>query len=88
MRREDWPERLAAYVRARDEDLGGAAWVAGWLAECGGRHGGEIDWRMARRGDVVEFAGGQLAVCVGRHAVPASGPMLSMSDAVRAWRVV
>lgn len=88
MRREDWPQRLAQYVRARDEELNGPAWVAGWLAECGGRHGSEVDWRIAQRGDLVEFAGGVLAVCVGRHAVPSTGPMREMADAVRAWRVV
>lgn len=87
MRREDWPERLARYVRARTEDVGGAAWVAGWLAECGGRHAGEIDWPIARRGDIVEFAGGLLAVCVGQYAVGPDGLLRPMGEALRAWRI-
>ena len=85
MRREDWPERLARYVRVRGGDE--AQWVAGWLAECGGALGDEIDWRMARRGDLVELLVGLTAICVGQYAVAADGPLMSMSDAVRARTV-
>lgn len=87
MRREDWPERLARYVRERPEDIGSAAWVSGWLAECGGTLQDEVAYTLARRGDVVGFPGGVMAICVGQHAMPAAGPMLRMLDASRAWRV-
>lgn len=83
MRREDWPERLARYVRAR----GGDEWVSGWLTECGGEQGDHIDWRAAQRGDLVEFPGGLMAICVGQYAAAADGPLMAMAEAVRAWSV-
>ena len=80
MRHQDWPERLARFVREEHGD-----WAAEWLAECGGMQGEEVDCRLAQRGDLVEMADG-VRVCVGRHA---AGPLLtSMSEAIRAWRVV
>ncbi|MGE3596631.1 MAG: hypothetical protein AB7N70_13870 [Dehalococcoidia bacterium] len=88
LRHEDWPERLARYVRARPDGIGDQEWVDGWLAECGGTMGDEIDRRLAQRGYLVEFAGGMMAICVGQYAAPAAGPMQLMGDALRAWRVV
>jgi len=82
MRRQDWPERMAAYVKRRDVD----DWVAGWLEECGGTQGAEVDWRFAQRGYIVETAQG-IAICVGRYCAPADGPLVPMSEAIRAWRV-
>jgi hypothetical protein len=88
IRREDWPERLARYVRARPDGIGEQAWVDGWLAECGGELGETVEWRLAKRGDLVEFEGAQLAICVGQYAVPAAGPMRLMSEAFAAHKVI
>lgn len=80
MRHQDWPERLARFVRSEHDD-----WAADWLAECGGAQGEEIDPRLAQRGDLVEMADG-MRVCVGKYA---AGPLLThMSEARRAWRIV
>jgi hypothetical protein len=88
MKREDWPERLARYVRARPEGIGDQEWVDGWLVECGGERGETVEWRLAQRGDLVEFQGARLAICVGQYAVPSSGPMRLMEDAFAAHRVI
>lgn len=84
MRHQDWPERLARYVKRRD--IPAEEWIAGWLAECGGTQGEEIGWKFAQRGDVVQLVD-RTAICVGRYCMPADGVLVPMIEIERAWRV-
>lgn len=86
MKRQDWPELLAAYTRTRPADVSDAQWVADWLALCDGTQGDEVDPRLAQRGFIVQMPSG-LAICVGLYAAGPGALLMPMSDALTAWRV-
>lgn len=97
MRPTDWPERMARFLRTRGECTP-AEFVAAWVFECTGQAidgstraslgaslGPEIPRTFAQRGDIAWAD--EPVICAGKNAIRASGSMVSMSQAVCAWRV-